>query len=240
MNDLSLDTFFNGRIRVHQNPGGYRFSIDSVLLAAGIDPKPGDRILDLGTGCGIIPLILAYRYKEITISGVEIQKEIAELAKCNIAENQLSGRVTVACRNMKDLPVDSIAGPVDWVVTNPPYRRAGSGRVNPNRERAIARHEIMVNLPELMAVVRRMLKTAGKFIIIYPAERLTDCLTEMRGHGIEPKGLRMVHSRHNTEAKLVLVQGAKGVGPGMIVGTPLIIYNDDGEYTPEVEAMFSP
>lgn len=240
MKDLSADTFFNGRIKVRQNAGGYRFSIDAVLLAAGIQPRPGDHVLDLGTGCGIIPLILAYRHKDITITGVEIQEELAELAKDNIARNRLSDRVRVFCGNMIDLPVDPVAGPVDWVLSNPPYRKTGSGRLNPNQQRAIARHEILVNLPQLMAVACRMLRTAGKFAMVYSAERLTDCLTQMRGHGIEPKGLRMIHSRADTEAKLVLVQGTKGVRPGLTVGAPLIIYDDKGEYTPEVDAIFAP
>jgi len=240
MNAFTWDTFFNGRIRIRQNRFGYRFSLDAVLLASHVQPRAGETVLDLGAGCGIISLILAYRHPDIKIFGVEVQKEIADLAALNVEENQMAGRVAVFRLDMKTLPVSAIPGPVDWVVCNPPYRKVDSGRINPDRQRAIARHEIMVTLKDIAAVSRRMLRTAGKFVTVYPAERLTDLMTEMRLAGIEPKRLRMIHSKRSADAKLVLVEGAGGVRSGMTVCPPLVIYRENGVYTQEVAAMFQP
>lgn len=240
MNDLTTDTFFNGRIQVMQNRYGYRFSIDAVLLAYYARPRPGDKVLDLGTGCGIIPLILAYRNPKIQIHGIEVQEELAALAALNVKENCMDGCITIQCRDMKALQQGMISGPVDLVVSNPPYRKPESGRINPDLQRAVARHEIKVSLYDVVETARRMLRISGRFVTVYLAERMTDILTQMRSSGIEPKFLRMIHSGRNTEAKLILVEGVKGGRPGTKIGPPLIIYREDGSYTDEVEKMFQP
>lgn len=240
MNDLTTDTFFNGRIQVKQNRYGYRFSIDAVLLAYYARPRPGDKVLDLGTGCGVIPLILAYRNPKIQIHGIEVQEELAALATLNVKENCMDGCITILCRDMKALQQDMISGPVDLVVSNPPYRKPKSGRINPDLQRAVARHEIKVSLYDVVETARRMLRISGRFVTIYLAERMTDILTQMRSSDIEPKFLRMIHSGRNTEAKLILVEGVKGGRPGTKIGPPLIIYREDGSYTDELEKMFQP
>jgi len=237
MKFLTTDTFYNGRIQVKQNKSGYRFSIDAVLLASHAGPREGDRVLDLGTGCGIIPLMLAYRNPKIKIYGIELQEALAEIADLNIKDNNMEDQVTILCLDMKNLKQDMISGPVDLVVCNPPYRKAKSGRMNPNEQRAVARHEIKVTLYDVIETSRRMLNTSGKFLMIYPAERLVDIISQMRSAGIEPKFFRMIHSKRDTEAKLILLEGVKGGRPGIKIGQPLIIYRKDGSYTDEVEKM---
>jgi tRNA1Val (adenine37-N6)-methyltransferase len=240
MNSYTTDTFFNGKIRITQDRTGYRFSIDAVLLAYFADPQSGDKVLDLGTGCGIIPLILAYRQPQIEIYGVEVQTALAELAVCNVRGNQLEDRITVFCDDMKLLRPAMTAGPVDLVVCNPPFRRQGSGRINPDEQRAVARHEIKVNLSDIIQTSHRMLRKAGRLVLIYTAGRLTDILARMRTDGIEPKFIRMIHSRQDTEAALVLIEGVKGGRPDLKIAPPLIIYDKKTDYTDEVEAMFRP
>jgi tRNA1Val (adenine37-N6)-methyltransferase len=240
MEDFTTDTFFNGRIRVKQYRYGYRFSIDAVLLAYHARLRYGDRVVDLGTGCCIIPLILVYRYPGIKVYGVEIQEELAHLAAFNVQDNRMDNRISVLCEDLKTLNPEITSGPVDVVVSNPPYRRAQSGRVNPDQQRAIARHEIKVTLYDIVETSRRLLHTAGRFITIYPAERTTDILMQMRSTRIEPKFLRMIHSRPSTDAKLVLVEGIKGGQPGTKIAPPLTIYQEDGSYTDEVKKMFRP
>lgn len=240
MKPLTKDTFFNGRIKVKQDPSGYRFSIDSVLLAYHAGPHPGDRVLDLGTGCGIIPLILAYREPNLKIFGVEVQKELADIAGLNVEENHMDDIITILCKDMKELKNDIISGPADLIVSNPPYRKAESGRINPDMQRAVARHEIKVSLDDITKTARRVLRTAGRFITIYSAERVTDLLTHLRSAGIEPKFLRTIHSGAKTDAKLVLVEGTKGGRPGAKIGPPLIIYDEKSDYTQEVKEMFLP
>jgi tRNA1Val (adenine37-N6)-methyltransferase len=240
MNSYTTDTFFNGKIRITQDRAGYRFSIDAVLLAYFAGPRSGNKVLDLGTGCGIIPLILAYRQPHIEIYGVEVQTALAELAVCNVRENQLEDRITVFCNDMKLLRPAMTAGPVDLVVCNPPFRRQGSGRINPDAQRAVARHEIKANLGDIIQTSHRMLRTAGRLVLIYTAGRLIDILSRMRTDGIEPKFIRMIHSRQDTEAALVLIEGVKGGRPDLKIAPPLIIYDKKTDYTDEVEAMFRP
>ena len=240
MKPLTTDTFFNGCVRVKQNRYGYRFSIDAVLLASHTGPRPNDTILDLGTGCGIIPIIMAYRYPGIRVYGIEVQKDLADIARLNVEENNMDDRIFIRCMDMKTLRHDMTSGPVDLVVCNPPFRKVHSGRINPDQERAIARHEIKTTLYDVIKTSRSMLRTSGRFVIIYPAERITDILSQMRTFGIEPKWIRMIHSGKNTDAKLILIAGKKAARPALKIGPPLIIYRENGTYTDEVEKMFNP
>jgi tRNA1Val (adenine37-N6)-methyltransferase len=240
MNLLTADTFFNGRIRVKQNRAGYRFSIDAVLIAGQTIPSPDDTVLDLGTGCGIIPLILAYRHPKIKVYGIEVQQQLADLATINVEENRMKDRITIHCMDMKKLKHDMMSGPVDLVVSNPPYRKAESGRINPDQQRAVARHEIKATLSDVVETAQRMLRTAGRFVTVYPAERMADILIQMRSAGLEPKSLRTVHSDRHTDAKLIIVEGKKGGRPGLKIGSPLTIYRKDGSYTEEVQEMLKP
>lgn len=240
MKSLTADSFFNGRIQVKQHRSGYRFSIDAVLLASHARPGPKDTVLDLGTGCGIIPMILAYRNPGIKIYGIEVQTDLADIAALNITENGLDDQIAVLCMDMKALILEMTSGPVDLVVSNPPFRKADSGRINPSRQRAVARHEIKATLYDVVETGRRMLRTGGRFVMVYSAERMADILTQMRTAGIEPKSIRAIHSGIETAAKLVLVEGKKEGRAGIKIGPPLIIYRKTGSYTDEVEKMFMP
>lgn len=239
MDDLAADAFFNGKITVFQSRDGYRFSIDAVLLAAHADPRPGEKGVDLGTGCGIVPLIMACRRADIRIVGVEIQERLADIAALNVRENNMTDRIEIVRADIRGLSAEAVSGPVDLMVANPPFRKARSGRVNPRQEEAIARHEVSITLPEVMAAARRLLRTGGRLLVIYPADRAAEVLAGMDRAGIAPKFLRTVHSRTGTEARRVLAAGTKGARPGGLrIAPPLIIYRDDGAYTGEVQAMF--
>lgn len=240
MSTVTTDSFFNGRITIKQHRRGYRFSIDAVILAAHARPRSGETVVDLGTGSGVIPLILACRSPDIRIYGVELQKELAEIARQNVDDNNLADRIGILHMDMKLLTADRVAGPVDLVVCNPPYRRSHSGRMNPDRQKAVARHEIHVDLKEVVASAHRILRTSGRFVAIYPAERLADMISQMRTFHIEPKALRSVHSNRASSAKLVLVEGVKAVHPGMKILPPLCIYSRGGGYAREMQKMFLP
>jgi tRNA1Val (adenine37-N6)-methyltransferase len=237
---ITHDTFLNGQLNIAQPGSGYRYSIDAVLLASLPRPKAGQSLLDLGTGCGIIPLILAFRNREVRITGVEVQRELVQLAAMNVMNNGLKDRVRIIHEDLRRLSQDIIGGPVDWIVSNPPYRRAVSGRVNPDTQRALARHEIKVNLHQLISTVKRLLKTGGRFAIIYPSERMVDLFNEMRQAGLEPKWLQCVHSQAEDEAKLILVQAVMGGKAGLKIGRPLVVYGSDGNYSTAVQNMMAP
>ncbi len=240
MDNVTSDTFFNGRMTVRQPKDGYRFSIDAALVADFTRCKDGQTILDLGTGCGIISLILAFRYSGLKIFGVEIQAELARIAASNVRANNLDERVHILHRDMKNLTINTIPDQVHHVVCNPPYRRIDSGRINPHQEKAGARHEIFVQLIDIVSVASRMLPLSGRFSCVYPAPRLADMVVQMRTAGLEPKRLCTVHSKKGSEARLILITGVKGGRPGLVVEKPLIIYKGDGSYTERVAGMFLP
>jgi len=237
---LTQDTFFNGKVTVKQDRVGYRFSIDAVILAHCVRPKPGERVVDLGTGCGIVPLIVGFRYPEIQMLGVEIQKELADIADTNVKDNGMEGNIRIFCRDIRNIQPTMFQGPVDIVVSNPPFHKAASGRINPNRQRAVARHEIKVTLLDVLKAAGDLLKIAGLFVLVYTPERLPELVQHMRSCRIEPKNVRFIHSREKSKSKLMLVEGVKNGKSGLKVGPPIIIYNEDGTYTEEVEAMFLP
>lgn len=237
MSQNTTDTFFDGALSVVQSREGYRFSIDAILLASALEPNTGQTVVDLGTGCGIIPLILAYRHPDIRLYGVEMQTDLVELARTNAAQNRMTDRIHIVPADIRQLATGQVDGPVDLVVSNPPYHRAQSGRLNPNSQRAIARHEIHLNLEQLLTSARRILRTGGRFATIFPAERIVDLFSGMRSAGIEPKQMRAIYSRRPEGAKLILAQGVMRGNPGVTVDPPLIIYTSDGKYTDEVQKM---
>ncbi len=238
MNLLSSDTLFDGKIIISQHVKGYRFSIDPLLLASFAKPFANDHILDLGSGCGILSILLAYRNPEIKITGVEIQSQLYDLSKKNIIKNNMDSRIFIMKKNIRILKKNHFNYPINMIISNPPYIKVGSGRINPNDEQAIAKHEIKIKLSDLVKVSSSLLEKSGCFVLIYPALRITDLLYEMRLNGIEPKTLRMIHSRKKYDAKLVLIKGVKGGNPGIKVEPPLVIYKKDKSYSDEVKKIY--
>ena len=240
MTQWTTDSFFNGRLTVNQEKTGYRFSLDAVIVAGAVQPKPGQAVLDLGTGCGIIALVLAFRHPSVRVVAIEIQPQLAALAQTNVAQNNLENRVTVVEGDMRQLHARSLGRSMDWVVCNPPYRRTNSGRINPQMQKALARHEINIDLAGLVQSAHRLLRSGGQFVTIYPAQRTVDLLAVMRREGIEPKSLQSIQSRPAEAARLVWVRGAKGGRPGLAIQRPLVIYDHKGEYTEDMARVLLP
>jgi len=232
--------FLGGRLTLEQPKQGYRFSIDAPILAAHIHTQKKDVALELGTGCGIISLLVAFRHPTIRIYAVEIQPELSGMARKNIDANQMEQIVTLICKDMKAVSLADVGQPVDLVFCNPPYRRPSEGRLSGDRQRAIARHELLISLPELLKVASCCLKNGGRFITIYLAERLPELLSRLSASAMEPKKLRVVHSRPDTDAKLCIVEAVKGAGKGLRILPPLVIYEPSGAYTKEVARMLVP
>lgn len=232
-----LDDLMLRGYKIIQHPDRFCFSMDPVLLSAFVRIGPGERVADLGTGTGILPLLLAGKTEADLITGIEIQPELARMARRSAALNGLTDRVRIVCGDLKD-PELLEAGAWDTVVSNPPYRRRGSGKVNPRSVRAIAHHEIACTLGDVVAAAARLLRPKGRFFLVYRPARLAELLGEMDRTGIAPKRGRMVHPKAHSPANLVLIEGIKGAGPGMVWEAPLVVYNDDGAYTGEVLAMY--
>ena len=235
----TLDALFGGRVRLFQSRTGYRFSIDALLLADFVAIGPDASIVDLGTGNGVIPLVLAYRYPSSSVIGIELQRPMVERARRNAQLNALDGRIKIIAadvRTRKDFPP---AGSVDIVVCNPPYRKPSSGRVSVDDERRIARHETSGELREFLGAAAFLLRNKGRVALVYPALRCADLFCAMRQANLEPKRLRTVHSFRAAEATLVLVEGVKGGRPGLAVQSSLTIYRRGKMYSEEVAAMIA-
>ncbi|RJR45367.1 MAG: methyltransferase domain-containing protein [Desulfobacteraceae bacterium] len=218
--DESIDEFMHGRLRLIQPRRGYRFSIDALLLARFVTIKAGDRVVDLGTGCGIIPLLLLLSRPLSHVLGLEIQPDLAGQAFRNASLNGVAGRMSVVIADVKNAPLPPLS--TDVVVCNPPYRKFASGRINPNPQKAIARHEILLVLDDILNTARRILKAGGRIALIYPAVRAVDLIVRMRSCGIEPKRIRFIHPNGETESVLVLVEGTAGGRAGIKVLPPLL------------------
>lgn len=225
--DETLDTFFDGRLQILQKKKGYRFSIDAVLLGQFSRIRKNEKVIDLGTGCGILPLLLSQNTKAHSFVGVEIQKELAELANKNVRLNHLEDRVWILQTDFRELKEAFPPGSFDVVLSNPPYRKCRTGRVNPAMDKAIARHEIKGTLEDLISIASYLLPPKGRCYLIFPALRTVDLLVVLRSQKLEPKRLQFVHPHVGEEAKFILSESIKDSGVELKVIDPLILPGDE-------------
>ena len=239
MEEETLDEILNGGLRVYQKKKGYRFSIDSILLAHFVSLKRRTRFMDIGCGNGIIFIILAKRFPETKCVGLEIQENLVALAQKNSQLNHLGNRPKIIhcdARNVKKIfPERSF----DSVIFNPPYRKINSGRINPLHEKAVARHEISGSLKDFLSAAKYLLKPRGTVFTIYPAKRLVELIYLFRLNGIEPKKIKLVFSDTSSDAEFTLVEGKKGSREELKIEPSLIIYDRDRKYTEEMSCIFN-
>jgi len=221
--DETSDTFFDGKIMVLQKQRGYRFSVDAVLLSRFVRIKKGEKAIDFGTGCGILPLLLSQVAGVGSLVGVEIQRQLADLAMRNVILNHLEERISILHQDFRELRNTFTPGAFDVVLSNPPYRKCFTGRMNPSMEKAIARHEIEGTLRDLISIASYLLRAKGRCYLIYPGSRAVDLLVTFREKGLEPKRLQWVHPSRDEEAKFVLVEALKASGVELKILKPLIL-----------------
>lgn len=238
MGEETVDELRRHGLRVIQPRHGYRFSLDPLLLCDFVAIREGEEGVDLGTGCGVIPLILVRSAEGVRMSGVESQEAMADLATRNVEMNGLSDRVSV--RHSDVLQVKGLFRPssFDLVVSNPPYRKRGSGRVSPKQGRDEARHESTASLPDFLAAAKYLVKLTGRICFIFHPSRLTEFLAEAAGLKLAVVRLRMVHGSAESEARMFLVEMVKGRKADTRVLPPLFVYDSDGEYSVEMERIF--
>jgi tRNA1Val (adenine37-N6)-methyltransferase len=222
--DETLDTFFNGKLKILQKKRGYRFSVDALLLSQFIKIRKNEKAIDLGTGCGILPLLLSHTTKSHSFVAVEIQEGLAALAQKNVWLNHLADRVSILSKDFRELKGVFPPSSFDVVFSNPPYRKYRTGRVNPTLEKAIARHEIKGTLEDLISIASYLLPLKGRFYLIYPASRLVDLLFHLRVQRLEPKRIQLVYPRFNGEAKFVLLESVKASGVELKMMQPLLLH----------------
>jgi tRNA1Val (adenine37-N6)-methyltransferase len=235
--DVTLDSIRD--IKIYQSKKGYRFSVDSLLLFDFVNLKKTDTIADLGAGSGIVGILLAKKYHEAKVTLFELQESLIQLAERNILLNNLEDRVKVTPCDLRTSP-GAYAKPqsYDLVVSNPPFRKMASGRLNTGEEKSIARHEIRLSLDELIKTASYLLRARGRFSMIYHPNRLSELIAALKKQAMEPKRLRFVHSNVSSEAKMVLLDAVKGGRTGLKVEKPLFLYKDDGTYTDEMMVIY--
>ena len=232
--DETLDTFYHGRILLLQKKLGYRFSVDAPLLADFVRPRPGDRLLELGAGNGIISLLLS-RKAFRRIVGLEVQPGLADLARRNVALNHLEEKIIILEQDLRDFrPKERF----DLVFSNPPYIKGRGGHLSHSEEKSIAKHEIKGDIFDIMQAAGRVLEKDGRACFIYPVKRRDDFDRALEGAGLKTRALRFVHSRSGEPARWFLSE-CRFEAPSMEVLPPLQVYADTGLYTPEMRAIFA-
>ncbi len=239
MEEETLDEILNGLVRVYQKKKGYRFSIDSILLAHFASLKKHARFIDIGCGSGVILLILAKRYPDTRGVGLEVQENLAVMARKNSLMNNLQGRIEIIRGNARHVKHIFEERSFESVVFNPPYRKLNSGRINPHEEKAIARHEIKGSLKDFLNAATYLLKSKGRVFAIYPAKRLVEMIYLFRQSGIEPKRMRLVFSDMSSDAAFALVEGKKDSREELTLEAPLFIYDRQGNYSAEMSGLFN-
>jgi len=235
----TLEEFLRGKFKIIQKEKGYRFSIDSVLLANFVHLSEGDRVIDLGTGCGVIPLLLSCHMKKGEIIGVEIQPEYVDMASRSVKLNGMEHMIQIVEGDFKKVIKQFPRESFNVVISNPPYIPINAGRVNPSNDKAIARHEVAANLEDLIKIAKYLVKSRGKVFVVYAANRLTDLFTKLRENGLEPRRFQMVHSNEGSEAKIALLEAVNGGKPDLHVMRPLFVYNLEGTYTDEMTEILN-
>lgn len=229
-----IDDLQIGGYEVIQNPDKFCFGMDAVLLSAFARAKEGDRVLDMGTGTGVIPILMAAKTKASSFTALEIQEESVDMARRSMRLNHLEDKIRVICGDIKQ--AGEIFGPAcfDVVTCNPPYMIEEHGLQNPMAPKAIARHEVLCNLEDVISQASKVLKSGGHFFMVHRPFRLPEIMNKMCQYHLEPKRMQLVYPYENKQPNMVLIEGVKGGRPRMTVEEPFIVYAARGKYTDQV------
>ena len=233
-----VDDLQRNHYQIIQDPGRFCFGMDAVLLSGFAQVKPGEKALDLGTGTGIIPILLEAKTEGDHFTGLEIQPESADMARRSVALNHLEGRIDIVTGDIKEASKLFGASSFEVVTTNPPYMIGKHGIQNPEDTKAIARHEILCELEDVIRESARLLKPQGRFYMVHRPFRLAEIFSKMVEYHIEPKRMKLVYPFVDKEPNMVLIEGLRGGKPRMTVEKPLIVYKEQGVYTDEIYDIY--
>ena len=231
------DLHRNGYVII-QDPKRFCFGIDAVILSGFAEVKKGEKVMDLCTGTGIIPILLEAKTEGSHFTGLEIQEESVEMARRSVRLNGLEDKVTIDFGDVKNTEALYRASSFDVVTVNPPYMNEGGGLKNGYSPKTIARHEVLCSLEDVVDAAARLLVPQGRLYMVHRPHRLTDIMVTLRNHRLEPKRLRFVHSYADREPVMVLVEAVSNGKPMVKVMPPVIIYKEDGEYTGEIMKIY--
>lgn len=237
--DETLDDLQLRGIKIIQKKSGFRFGVDAVLLANFAKVKKNGRVIDLCSGTGIIPFIIAGKTEASSIIGIEIQEEFVEMANRTSKYNNLEQRVSFLHKDLKDTKFLKSIEKSDIVTVNPPYKLHNAGIINPNDKSAIARHEVCCTLEDVIVAARILLKDNGRLFMVHRPERIADILTLMRKHKIEPKRIKFIHPKPSKAPNIVLVEGQRDGGAFLKFEDPLYVHEENGDYSRELREIYS-
>ena len=226
-------------LRIIQNKKWFKYGIDSVLLSDFAKIKKNAKVLDIGTGTGIISILLSKKTDCKELIGIEVQSDVADMAQRSVELNHLENKVKIINDNILNIEKYFPKEYFDSIVTNPPYQKNNSGLKNENEKQLVARHEVLCSLEDIIQKSFQMLRDNGSFYMVHRPERLVDILFLMRKYRLEPKEIRFVHSKAKEKPVLVLIKGVKYSGKFLKVLEPLIVYEDTGEYTDEIYKIYN-
>ena len=227
-------------LKIIQNKEGFCFGIDSVLLSDfSKNIKKDSVVVDIGTGTGIISILLSKKAEIKKIYGIEIQEEVADMAKRSVKLNDLQDKIQIINKNIKSIFEEIEPNKIDAIVTNPPYMKLNTGAKNEEIKKLISRHEVECNLEDIIKISYKLLKSKGEFYMVHRAERIVDILYNLRKYKLEPKEIRFIHSKVGKEPNLVLIKAVKDAGEHLIIDPPLVVYNNDGTYTDEILKIYN-
>ena len=233
-----LDDLQRNGYRIIQDPDKFCFGMDAVLLSGFASAPDGGRVLDLGTGTGIIPILMAAKTGAKELVGLEIQPESAEMANRSVILNNLEEKVKIVEGDIKEAGELFEAASFDVVTSNPPYMIGGHGLQNPDGPKAIARHEVLCDLEDVVKAAARCLKSGGKFYMVHRPFRLAEIMVVMNRYKLEPKRMRLVYPFIDKEPSMVLIEGTRGGKSRITVEPPLIIYESQHKYTKEIYDIY--
>lgn len=233
-----IDDLFRNNYKIIQNTKNFCFGMDAVLLSSFAKVKEGENVLDLGTGTGIIPILLEAKTKGKHFFGLEIVEESACMAKRSVELNQLQNKIEIVVGDIKEASNIFGAASFDVVTTNPPYMTDSHGLLNPNMEKAIARHELLCTLEDVIRESSKLLKTNGRFYMVHRPFRLAEIIVVMKKYKLEVKHMRFVHAFIDKEPNMVLIEAMKGGKPRVTVDSPLIVYKEPGVYNEEIYEIY--
>ena len=234
IDDLELDG-----LKIIQNENGFCFGMDSVLLSDfAKEIKNHSRVMDLGTGTGILPILLSAKTQNCKFIGIEIQEEVAQMAERSVILNELQEQIEIICEDIQNLKNKYNFGSFDAIISNPPYKKIGTGRINDEGSKLISRHEVTATLENFISISNYLLKDQGSIYLVHRPERLVDIFVELRKYKLEPKVLRLVHPNEEKAPNLVLIKAVKNAKPFLKVLEPLYIYQKNGNYTQEILKIY--
>ncbi len=233
-----LDDLQRNHFQIIQNPEKFCFGMDGVLLSGYAKAKSGDKVLDLGTGTGIVPILMAAKTQAGHLTGLEIQPESADMARRSVALNGLQERIHIVEGDIKEASHIFGAAAYDVVTCNPPYMIGQHGLQNPEGPKAVARHEILCTFGDVVRETAKILRPGGKFYLVHRPFRLAEIMTALVSCKLEPKRMRLVYPFVDKEPNMVLLEASRGGNSRMTVDKPLIVYKKPGEYTSEIYDIY--